>query len=137
MTGRNKPAESLRSIAGGILVGVGLHVLLGNVNRVAAQLRHFLGISAGESLGTLPSVVLAAAHVARAYGLDRHGFAVAFLGMLISFWPLLLVVAGAALLLDVFTDNVKELPTPNQYFQKNTFKHRVTGCRFRCPSFDV
>jgi hypothetical protein len=57
--------------------------------------------------------------------------------MLVSFWPLFLVVVGTVLLRDVFADKVKALPAPNQYFKRNTFKDKDTGCRFRCPSFDV
>jgi hypothetical protein len=137
MAGRHKLFESLRSIAGGILVGFGLHFLFGNLNRVAVQLKHLLGISTGEALGTLPSVVLAASQAARAYTLDHKDVLLGLLRMLESFWRLLLVIAGTMLLRDVFTDKVKALPAPNPYLQENIFKNKVTGCRFRCASFDV
>jgi hypothetical protein len=85
----------------------------------------------------LPCVVLASSQAAQAYALDHHGFLQCFLRMLLSFWPLLLVVVGTVLLWDVFADQGKASPTPNQYFPKNAFKNKDTGCRFHWPSFDV
>ena len=137
MTRQQKTSESITAIAGGALVGLGLHILSGNLDTAAVRLRHLLGNSAGDALGVLPSVVLASSQAAQAYGLDHHGFLQSFLRMLISLWPLLLVVVGTALLWDVFADKDKASPTPNQYFQKNAFTNKDTGCRFRCPSFDV
>jgi hypothetical protein len=137
MARQHKTSESIRAIAGGALVGLGLHILFGNLDTAADQLKHLLGITAGDALGVLPSVVLASSQAAQAYALDHHGFLQCFLRMLVSFWPLLLVVVGTVLLWDVFADKVKASPTPNQYFQKSPFKTNDTGCRFRCPSFDV
>ena len=137
MTRQDKTSESITVIAGGALVGLGLHILSGNLDTAAHQLRHLLGNTAGDALGVLPSVVLASSQAAQAYTLDHHGFLQCFLRMLVSFWPLLLVVVGTVLLWDVFADKGKASPTPNQYFQKNAFKNKDTGCRFRCPSFDV
>ena len=137
MTRQQKTSESITAIAGGALVGLGLHILSGNLDTAAVRLRHLLGNSAGDALGVLPSVVLASSQAAQAYGLDHHGFLQSFLRMLISLWPLLLVVVGTVLLWDVFADKDKASPTPNQYFQKNAFTNKDTGCRFRCPSFDV
>jgi len=137
MTRQHKTSESITAIAGGALVGLGLHILSGNLDTAADQWRHLLGNTAGDALGVLPSVVLASSQAAQAYGLDHHGFLQCFLRMLVSLWPLLLVVVGTVLLWDVFADKDKASPTPNQYFQKNAFTNRDTGCRFRCPSFDV
>jgi len=137
MTRQDKTSESITVIAGGALVGLGLHILSGNLDTAADQLRHLLGNTVGDALGVLPSVVLASSQAAEAYALDHHGFLQCFLRMLVSFWPLFLVVVGTVLLRDVFADKGKALPAPNQYFKKNTFKNKDTGCRFRCPSFDV
>jgi hypothetical protein len=137
MTRQDKTSESITVIAGGALVGLGLHILSGNLNTAADQLRPLLGNTVGDALGLLPSVVLASSQAAEAYALDHHGFLQCFLRMLVSFWPLFLVVVGTVLLRDVFADKVKALPAPNQYFKRNTFKDKDTGCRFRCPSFDV
>jgi hypothetical protein len=137
MTRQRKTSESITAIAGGALVGLGVHIVSGNLDAAAAQLRHLLGNTAGDALGVLPSVVLASSQAAQLYALDHHGFLQCFLRMLLSFWPLLLVVIGTVLLWDVFADKGKASPTPNQYFQKNVFKNKDTGCRFRWPSFDV
>ena len=139
MTRQDKTSESTTVIAGGALVGLGLHILSGNLDTAADQLRHLLGNTVGDALGVLPSVVLASSQAAEAYALDHQGFLQCFLRMLVSFWPLLLVVVGTVLLRDVFADKAKATSIPNQYCQKNTFKNKNkdTGCQFRCPSFDV
>ena len=136
MIRQDKTSESTTVIAGGALVGLGLHILSANLDTAGDQLRHLLGNPGGDALGVLPSIVLASSQAAQAYALDHHGFLQCFLRMLLSFWPLLLVVVGTVLLWDIFADKGKASPTPNQYFQKN-FKNKDTGCRFRCPSFDV
>jgi ascorbate-specific PTS system EIIC-type component UlaA len=94
MASRHRPSEGLKSIVGGALVGLGLHILFGNLDRVAEQMKHMLGTAAWETLGVLPSAVLAASQAVQAYGLDHQGFLQSLLWMLISFWPLLLVIAG-------------------------------------------
>ena len=137
MTRQDSSAEGLRSIAGGVLVGLGLHILSGNLTGDATQLRHFVGIPAGEALGLLPSVALAASHAAQAYALDHQGFLDGLLQMLASFWPLLLVIVGTVLLREALTDRVKELPAANKYFQEKFFQNKDAACRFRCPSFDA
>jgi hypothetical protein len=137
MTRQHNTSESIKSIAGGILVGLGLHILCGNLAGDAIQLRSLLDVPAGEALGALPSVALAASHVAQAYVLDHQSFLDGLLQMLASFRPLLLVVVGTVLLRDALTDRVKELSAANKYFQNKCFQIKDTVCRFRCPSFDA
>jgi len=124
-------SERFRSIAGGSLVGLGLHNLFGNLDGAAAQLRHLLGNGSSERLGALPSVILATSQAAQVYAMDHQGFVLGLLRISVSFWPVLLVIAGTVLLKDALTDKVKALPTANKYFQ-----NRMVGCRFCCPSFD-
>jgi hypothetical protein len=131
MTSQHRFSESFRSIAGGALVGLALHILSGNLGRAAAQFRHLLGATAGETPG-MPSVVLAASQAAQAYASDHQVFLVGLLRVLVSFWPLLLVIVGTVLLQDALADKVKALPATAKYFQ-----NRDTGCRFRFPAFDV
>jgi hypothetical protein len=132
MTRQHNTSESLKSIGGGALVGLGLHLFIGNLQGDAAQMSHLLGIAQGESLGVLPSIVLATSQAVRVYGADHQGLSQGLLWVLLSFWPLLLVIAGTTLLRDVFTDRVKALPTSDKELQKKDI-----GCRFHCPSFDV
>jgi hypothetical protein len=131
MAKQHKSYRNLTSIMGGILVAFGLHILLGHLSLEAAQLRHLLGIPGGEALGLLPSV-LAASQAAQSYGFDRPGFLEGLFELLISLWPLFIVIAGTALSRDVFADNGKARTVANKYFQEKN-----SGCRFRCPSFDV
>lgn len=142
MARQHRPFESLESIAGGALVGFGLHILSGSLDRAAAQWRHLLGNTTGEVVGVLPSVILAASHAVQAYAFDHHTFLQGILRILFSFWPLLLVFAGTLLLRNSFTDKVKASPAPGPYFQQNRFRNapfktKDTGCRFCCPSFDA
>ena len=132
MASQHRPSEGLKSIVGGVLVGLGLHILFGNLDRVAEQLQHMLGTPAWETLGVLPSAVLAASQAVQAYGLDHQGFLQTLLWMLISFWPLLLVILGTVLLRDFFTERAKALPAPDKFLQSKNM-----GCRFRAFSFDV
>ena len=132
MARRHRTSGSLQSIAGGALVGLGLHLWFGNLNEAASQLTHLLGTSSGETLGLAPSVIVAAAQAGRVYASDHWGFFLGALRMLVSFWPLLLVIVGAGFLKDVFTDEVDTLTAPEKYFQDND-----TGRRFCCPSFDT
>lgn len=132
MAGQHRTSGSLKSIAGGALVGLGLHIWFGNLHGVASQLTHLLGTSSGKALGLAPSVILAAAQAGRVYASDHQGFFVEVARMLISFWPLLLVIVGAGLLRDVFRDEVDTFRAPEKYFRNND-----AGCRFCCPSFDV
>jgi len=131
MARRQKISEGLRSIAGSGLVGLGLHILSGNLDRIAEQAQQLLGGNAGEALGVLPSGVLAVSQAAQAYAVDHQGFLQGLLQILWSFWPLLLVIAGTVLLRDAVTDKVKGLPA-SRYFQ-----NKNTGCRFHCASFDA
>ena len=132
MTRQHRLSESFKSIAGAALVGVGLHILWGNLDRAASHLSHPLGAAAGEALGVLPSFALTLSQVVQSCGSDHRGFVLPAVRMLISFWPLLLVIAGTMFLRDVKKEKVKALPVTAGYFQ-----NKDAGCRFCCPSFDV
>ena len=51
MARQRKPSEIFRSITGGPLVGLGLHILLGNVDRATTQLTHLLAPTQGRRWG--------------------------------------------------------------------------------------
>jgi hypothetical protein len=137
MTRQHNTSQDIKSIVGGVLAGLGLHILSGNVAGDVARLRLALGMPAGEVLGMLPSVAFVASRTAQAYALDQHRLFGDLLQMLATFWPLLLVIVGTVLLRDALADKVKELPAPDNYFQNKYFKKKDSGCRFRCPSFDA
>ena len=97
--------ERTQSITGAVLLGLGVFILCGNLDRAVTQLSHFLGTIPRHALGVLPSAVVAASQVVGAYATDHQRFMeILFLDTLASFWPLLLVAAGAVLSWDSVTD---------------------------------
>ncbi len=137
MTRQHNTSQNIKSIAGGALVGLGLHILSGNVAGDLARLKLALGLPTGDALGVMSSVALVASRGAQAYALDQQNFFGGLFQMLASFWPLLLVIVGTILLRDALADKVNELPATDKHFQNKYFQHHDTGCRFRCPSFDA
>lgn len=93
---------------------LGVLVLHGNLDRAAIQISQFLGTS-GMAIGILPTIVLASLRVLQAYasnhqrllqGLFQHG--------LVTFWPLLLVIAGTVLSRDASPDDAGETTTKDR-----------------------
>jgi len=98
MESRQPSTRNLKSITGAALVALGLMILFANVDGVLSSTGSFASISANEALGALPALGLAALHTAQAYTFDRARFFSALQQILVSFWPLLLVIIGAILL---------------------------------------
>jgi hypothetical protein len=88
-------SSNLKSIAGTALAGLGILVLLGNLDCAVAQWENFFCAAAGNVLGILPCFVLAAWQATQAYVFDHHGPWGWLLQMLLSLWTLLPVVDGA------------------------------------------
>ena len=100
-----------KSLAGAALVGVGIFIFHGNLDRAATEWTHLLSTTPGEALGVLPKVILAAPRILQAYGADHHQFLQCFLRhIFVSCWPLLLVIARTVLSRDTFTEDVNALP---------------------------
>lgn len=112
MAGQHTLFQPLKLMAGTALIGLGVFLLLGNLSAAAAQLSHLLGISAAaaKTLGVLTAVGLAAPHALPVYLFDHQAFLRSLCQISISFWPLLVVMAGTILLRDRLTGEVKELP---------------------------
>jgi hypothetical protein len=102
MAAQQATSQSLKSIAGASVLALGLVVLFANLDGVAASVSHFAGMSAHEGLGILPALGLAGLHALQAYAFDPAGFISGFLQILVSFWPLMLILIGAMLLRNVF-----------------------------------
>jgi hypothetical protein len=98
MAARKASLQSLKSIAGAVLLALGLVILFANLDEVAAAANDFAGISAHQGLGVLPAAGLAGLHALQAYTFDPAGFISALLQILVSFWPLVLIFAGVAVL---------------------------------------
>ena len=94
--------QGLKSITGAILLALGLLVLFANLDAVAAQITGAAGISGEQTPGVLPALVLTAFDGLEAYAFDHAGFLSGLLQILVSFWPLILIIIGAVLLRDAF-----------------------------------
>ena len=99
MARRDTFFRKLESIAGVALIGLGLFILCGNVHDAAVQFSRLAGIRGGtaEAFGELTAVGLAALQVWQSYLFDRQEFVRDLCRILLSFWPLLLVMAGTVL----------------------------------------
>jgi hypothetical protein len=91
--------RNLRSVVGVGLIGFGIFMLGGNLSDTCGQLSRLVGISAEatQTFGELTIVGLGAAQGWRSYVFDRRELVLGVCRILISFWPVLLVIAGAAL----------------------------------------
>ena len=98
MVARQASSQSLQSIAGAILLALGLVFLFANLEGIAAYISTFAGSSAHEALGIVPALGLAAMHAFQAYAFDHDAFLSGLRQNLVSFWPLIVVAIGAGLL---------------------------------------
>ena len=96
MTSQHTHSRGLKPIVEAALAGLGIAVLLGSLDLATAQLSHFLGTAAWGVQGVLPSLVAAAWQALQAFAFDYERSLHCPLQMLMSFWPLLAVMAGAA-----------------------------------------
>jgi hypothetical protein len=100
-----------KSLAGAALIGLGIFIFHGSLDRAATEWNHLLSSTPGEALGVLPTVILAAPRVLQAYAADHQRFLQGFLRhIFVSCWPLLLVLVGMVLSRDTFADDVNVLP---------------------------
>jgi|SRR5271167_4627713 len=99
MARRDTFFRKLESIAGVALIGLGLFILCGNVHDAAVQFSRLAGIRGvtAEAFGELTAAGLAALQVWQSYLFDRQEFVRNLCRILLSFWPLLLVMAGTVL----------------------------------------
>lgn len=98
----------VKSIAGAILLGVGVLVLQGNLDRSATRLSHFFCTVPRDVVSGLPAVILTVSEVVRAYTACHGQFVQEFLlQALATAWPLLLIVVGAVLSREEFMENLE------------------------------
>lgn len=106
MTARQASLQSLKSITGALLFALGLVILFANLDQLAISLSSFPGSSAHEAVGVLPAIGLAGLHTVQAYTFNHDAFLSGLRQILISFWPLILVVIGAALVRRAFSGGI-------------------------------
>lgn len=107
MAARQTSFRRLNSLAGAGLIVVGLFLLFANLDAAAAPVTHDLGIS-NEGPGVLPALGLAALHALQAYTFNHAGFLSSLRQILISFWPVSLVLFGLILLRNALADRFSE-----------------------------
>jgi hypothetical protein len=103
--------RNLELFAGAALIGLGTLILAGNLASTAAHLSQILGITvkAAESLGPFDTAGVAASQALWAYVFDHKEFMRGFQRILISFWPVLLVIAGSVMWRNGFTGSAAKL----------------------------
>ncbi|PYT87504.1 MAG: hypothetical protein DMG36_25320 [Acidobacteria bacterium] len=97
MAKRQTSSKSFHAVAGALLLSLGLLLLFANLDEVAAQVNHSF-TSTGGSLGTVIELGLAGMRAVQAYFFDQSTFQAGLHLILVSFWPLILVMIGATLL---------------------------------------
>ena len=102
MTAKQASTRSLKSIVGAILLALGFLVLFANLDAMAGQISTAAGIPTAHEPDVLPAVVMGTLHAIQSYVFDHSGFFSALLQILISFWPLTLILLGGVLLRDAF-----------------------------------
>jgi hypothetical protein len=100
-TGR-RSFHKLFPTLGIVLLGIGLTALLVQTDRAANELAERFGANAGEVGGTVPAAILTTIRAAQALAFDRANVVSATREMLLSCWPVILVILGAALLRSAF-----------------------------------
>jgi hypothetical protein len=89
--------KNLHTVAGAVLFSFGLTLLAANLDAVALQASTWLSSTPG-SLGAAIEIGLAGLRAVEAYFFDPSAFQAGFLAILVSLWPLILVIIGAILL---------------------------------------
>lgn len=105
MTAKRTSPGALKPVVGALLLAFGLFLLFASLDELVAHIGNAAGASA-QAVGTLFAVGLAALHALQAYMFDQARFLSGFEQMLVSFWPLILVIIGAVLLQDAFKGHV-------------------------------
>lgn len=97
MAKRQTSSKNFLAVAGTLLLSIGLLLLFANLDEVATQVRYCF-TSTPSSIGAVIELGLAGMRAVQAYFFDRPTFQAGLHSILISFWPLILVMIGATLL---------------------------------------
>ena len=97
MARRRTSSKGFSAIAGATLLSLGLLLLIANLDEVAAPFSNSYA-SGTRSLSPALEVGLAALRATDNYFFDPARFQSGLQRILVSFWPLILVIAGALLL---------------------------------------
>jgi hypothetical protein len=107
MAKQSTSSRGLKAIAGAALLALGLLLLFANFDGVAARMNSSFTSPAEShavSTGTLIELGLAGLRAAQSYVFDHPSFLSGLQQILVSCWPLILVVLGIALLGQLFAE---------------------------------
>jgi len=104
MAASRTTTRSMKSVSGAAALAMGSFLLFVNLDGIAAQINDAVG-APSESMGIFPALGLAGLHALQAFAFDHTGFLSSLLQILVSFWPLILVLLGTALLRSAFGES--------------------------------
>ena len=90
-------SKTTYTVAGALLFSFGLTLLTANLDAVAVQVSTWFPSTPG-SLGATIEIGLAGLRAVQTYFFDPSAFQEGFLAILVSLWPLILVIIGAIVL---------------------------------------
>ena len=102
MTAGQREFRRFFPLIGLILLAGGLTVLFAQIPPIATQVWGRVGADADELGGFVPAAILAVNHAAQAWAFDRANLLSALADMLLSCWPVILVIGGVVLLRNAF-----------------------------------
>ena len=97
MAKRQTSSRSFHAVAGALLLSLGLLMLFANLDEVAMHIGNSFSSTPGV-LGAVVEIGLAGMRAVETYLFDPAAFQAGLRSMLVSLWPLILVMIGATLL---------------------------------------
>jgi hypothetical protein len=97
MAKRQTSPKSFHAVAGALLLSLGLLLFFANLDEAAAHLGNSFA-PPGTPLTTVVELGLAGMRAVESYFFDHPTFQAGLRAILVSLWPLLLVILGATLL---------------------------------------
>jgi hypothetical protein len=108
MANQQTSSKGLRSVLGATLLALGFVMLFGNLDALEVSFNRILGGPVSGGMEAIPALILATSHAVEAYAFDQQGFLSVLEQILVSFWPLILVLIGATLLRNVFRNRLPD-----------------------------
>jgi len=97
MAKRETSPKSFHAVAGALLLSIGLLLLFANLDELADRVSDSFSPAPG-ALGAVVEIGLAGMRAVEAYFFDQAAFQAGLHWILVSLWPLILVMIGATLL---------------------------------------
>lgn len=112
-------SKNLHAVGGAVLFSLGLTLLTANLDAAATQATNWFSAASGP-LGAGIEIGLAGLRALQAYLFDPSAFQAGFVSILVSLWPLILVIIGAILLHDAIGIRFASAKLARTFLQANT-----------------